>query len=415
MVNAGQILPEPGSISLDTAPTLCIYWEKYWRTSRMYARVSASGGRNNMRPSIIGSLVLGLALVLAGPCFAKSRIKDVVAFEGVRENQLTGYGLVVGLNGTGDNLRNAPMTRQSLEAMFERLGVNVRDTNLNTKNVAVVMVTAKLPPFAAAGSAIDVNVSAAGDAKSLQGGTLLVTSLIGADGKVYAVAQGTVQTGAVSASGASGSSVSKGVPTAGRIAGGATIELETGFQMSAMSQLRMTLHNPDFTTAQRIATVINGRYPGSAVAENPTIVAIRPPAGQDMVGFMTAIETLEIEPDSPAKVIIDENSGVVVMGESVRISTVAIAQGNLTISVQETPQVSQPQPFSRTGDTTVVSQSSVAVDEERGRQLLTLRNGASLASLVAGLNALGVTPRDMISILQAIKAAGALQADIEVM
>ena len=372
-------------------------------------------GGKNMRPTIVGSLILALVLTMAGPSFAKSRIKDVVAFEGVRENQLTGYGLVVGLNGTGDNLRNAPMTRQSLEAMFERLGVNVRDTNLNTKNVAMVMVTAKLPPFAASGSAIDVTVSAAGDAKSLQGGTLLVTSLIGADGKVYAVAQGTVQTGSVQASGASGGSVSKGVPTSGRIAGGATIELETGFQMSAMAQMRMTLRNPDFTTAQRIATVINGRFPGTAIAENPTIVTIRPPAGESMVGFMTTIETLEIEPDAPAKVIIDEVSGVIVMGDAVRISTVAIAQGNLTISVQETPQVSQPQPFSRTGETVVTSQSAIAVDEERGRQLLTLKNGASLSSLVSGLNALGVTPRDMISILQAIKAAGALQADIEVM
>ena len=368
-----------------------------------------------MRPSIVGSLVLVLALVMAGPSLAASRIKDVVAFEGVRENQLTGYGLVVGLNGTGDNLRNAPMTRQSLEAMFERLGVNVRDTNLNTKNVAVVMVTAKLPPFAAAGSAIDVTVSAAGDAKSLQGGTLLVTALIGADGQVYAVAQGTVQTGSVSASGASGSSISKGVPTAGRIAGGATIERETGFQMAAMGQMRMTLRNPDFTTAQRIATVINNRFPGTAIADNPTIVTLRPPAGQSMVGFMTAVETLEVEPDAPAKVIIDEISGVIVMGDAVRISTVAIAQGNLTITVQETPQVSQPAPFSRGGETTVVSQSQVGVDEETGRRLITLKSGASLASLVAGLNALGVTPRDMISILQAIKAAGALQADIEVM
>jgi flagellar P-ring protein precursor FlgI len=368
-----------------------------------------------MRRSIVGSLILVLALVASGPGYAKSRIKDVVAFEGVRENQLTGYGLVVGLNGTGDNLRNAPMTRQSLEAMFERLGVNVRDTNLNTKNVAVVMVTARLPPFAAAGSAIDVTVSAAGDAKSLQGGTLLVTALIGADGQVYAVAQGTVQTGSISASGASGSSVSKGVPTAGRIAGGATIERETGFEMAAMDQMRMTLRNPDFTTAERIASAINARFPGTAVAENPTIVTLRPPPGQGMVGFMTAVETLEIEPDAPAKVIIDEVSGVIVMGDMVRVSTVAIAQGNLTIWVQETPQVSQPAPFSRTGETTVVTQSTVEVDEERGRQLLTLRNGASLSSLVAGLNALGVTPRDMISILQAIKAAGALQADIEVM
>jgi len=367
-----------------------------------------------MRKSVIGSVVFALALAFAGPSLAKSRIKDVVEFEGVRENMLTGYGIVVGLNGTGDNLRNAPMTRQSLEAMFERLGVNVRETNLNTKNVAVVMVTAKLPPFAAAGSPVDVTVSAAGDAKSLQGGTLLVTSLLGADGQVYAVAQGSVQTGSVSASGGSGSSVSKGVPTSGRIAGGAIIERETGFQLASMPQMRLTLRNPDFTTAQRIATAINGRYPGSAIAENPTIITLRPPAGQNLVGFLGVVENLEVEPDAPAKVIIDETAGVIVMGDQVRISTVAIAQGNLTISVQETPLVSQPAPFSR-GETTVTSQSQVSVDEERGRQLITLKSGASLSSLVAGLNALGVTPRDMISILQAIKAAGALQADIEVM
>jgi flagellar P-ring protein precursor FlgI len=367
-----------------------------------------------MRNSVIGSVILALVLAFAGPCFAKSRIKDVVEFEGVRENMLTGYGIVVGLNGTGDNLRNAPMTRQSLEAMFERLGVNVRETNLNTKNVAVVMVTAKLPPFAAAGSPVDVTVSAAGDAKSLQGGTLLVTSLLGADGQVYAVAQGSVQTGSVSAGGASGSSVSKGVPTSGRIAGGAIIERETGFQLASMPQMRLTLRNPDFTTAQRIATAINTRFPGTANAENPTIITLRAPVGQTLVGFMGAVENLEVTPDSPAKVIIDETAGVIVMGEQVRISTVAIAQGNLTISVQETPLVSQPAPFSR-GETTTASASQVSVDEERGRQLITLKSGASLSSLVSGLNALGVTPRDMISILQAIKAAGALQADIEVM
>jgi flagellar P-ring protein precursor FlgI len=366
-----------------------------------------------MRNSVIGSVILALVLAFAGPCFAKSRIKDVVEFEGVRENMLTGYGIVVGLNGTGDNLRNAPMTRQSLEAMFERLGVNVRETNLNTKNVAVVMVTAKLPPFAAAGSPVDVTVSAAGDAKSLQGGTLLVTSLLGADGQVYAVAQGSVQTGSVSAGGASGSSVSKGVPTSGRIAGGAIIERETGFQLASMPQMRLTLRNPDFTTAQRIATAINTRFPGTANAENPTIITLRAPVGQTLVGFMGAVENLEVTPDSPAKVIIDETAGVIVMGEQVRISTVAIAQGNLTISVQETPLVSQPAPFSR-GETTTASASQVSVDEERGRQLITLKSGASLSSLVSGLNALGVTPRDMISILQAIKAAGALQADIEV-
>ena len=362
---------------------------------------------------------LFLALLAAASCcapaaFAKSRIKDLVEFEGVRDNMLTGYGIVVGLNGTGDSLRNAPMTKQSLEAMFERLGVNVRDANLNSKNAAAVMVTAKLPPFAATGSAIDITVSAAGDSKSLLGGTLLVTSLVGADGQVYAVGQGTVQTGSVSASGASGSSVSKGVPTSGRIAGGALVERETGFQLASMGQMRLTLRNPDFTTARRIADVINGLYPGTAEAQNPSIVAVRPQPGRDLMGFVTAIEGLEIEPDAPARVIVDEVAGVIVMGDAVRISTVAIAQGNLTISVQEAPQASQPAPFSQ-GQTTVVPQSAVSVDEEKGKKLITLQSGASLSSLVNGLNALGVTPRDMISILQAIKAAGALQADIQVM
>ncbi|MFN3858529.1 MAG: flagellar basal body P-ring protein FlgI [Caulobacter sp.] len=359
-------------------------------------------------------LIAALTTALAAPAMAKSRIKDIVEFEGVRENQLVGYGLVVGLNGTGDNLRNSPMTKQSQESMLERMGVNVRDANLNSKNVAAVMVTARLPPFAAAGTPIDVTVSSIGDAKSLQGGTLLVTSLLGADGQAYALAQGTVQTGSVSAQGGSGSSVTKGVPTAGRIAGGAMIEREVGFQMASMGQIRMTLRNPDFTTARRVADVINAKFPGAAVADNPSIITLRPPQGYNVMSFVTVIENLEVEPDFGAKVVIDEVAGVIVMGENVRISTVAIAQGNLTISIQETPQVSQPAPFSR-GETQVVSQSQIDVDEERGRGLVMLRGGASLSSLVAGLNALGVTPRDMISILQAVKAAGALQADIEVM
>ncbi len=353
---------------------------------------------------------------LSGPAAAKSRIKDIVAFEGVRDNQLVGYGIVVGLNGTGDALRNAPFTKQSLEAMLERLGVNVRDANLNTKNVAAVMVTAKLPAFAAPGALIDASVSALGDAKSLLGGTLLVTPLLGADGQAYAVAQGTVQTGSVSAGGASGSTVLKGVPTAGRIAGGASVERETGFELAAMGQMRLTLRNPDFTTARRIAEAINTAYPGSAMADNPTIVTVRPPAAApNLISFLAQIENLTVEPDSPAKVVIDEVAGVIVMGDAVRVSTVAIQQGNLTITVREQPAVSQPGPFTRTGETVVVPQSDVSVDEEKGKQFLTLRTGASLATLVSGLNALGVTPRDMISILQTIKAAGALQAEIEVM
>ncbi len=368
-----------------------------------------------MRPfRLVSALLLALSLA-AGPAFAKSRIKDIVEFEGVRENQLVGYGIVVGLNGTGDALRNAPFTKQSLEAMLERLGVNVRDANLNTKNVAAVVVTAKLPPFAAAGSQIDVTVSALGDAKSLLGGTLLVTPLLGADGQAYASAQGTVQTGSVSAGGASGSTVLKGVPTAGRIAGGGSIELESGFQLANMSILRMTLRNPDFTTARRVAEAINAKYPGCALADNPTIVAVRPPPGQNLIAFMADVENLTVEPDSPAKVVIDEVAGVIVMGDAVRVSTVAIQQGNLTITVREQPAVSQPGPLARAGQTAVVPQSDVSVEEEKGKQFLTVKTGASLATLVSGLNALGVTPRDMISILQTIKAAGALQAEIEVL
>jgi flagellar P-ring protein precursor FlgI len=362
-------------------------------------------------------MALGAAALLlagSGTADAKSRIKDIVSFEGVRENQLVGYGLVVGLNGTGDSLRNAPFTRQSLESMLERLGVQTRGAVVDTKNIAAVMVTAKLPAFAAAGAQIDATVSAMGDAKSLLGGTLLVTPLLGADGQAYAVAQGTVQTGAVSAQGQSGTSITRGVPTAGRIAAGAVVEREIGFQLATLGQMRLTLRNPDFTTARRIAEAINARFPATATADNPTIVTLRPPAGANLVGFVTAVEQLEVEPDTPAKVVIDEVAGVVVMGSDVRISTVAIAQGNLTISVQEQPAVVQPAPFSQ-GQTAVVPQSAVAVDEEKGKKLMVVDGGASLATLVSGLNALGVNPRDMISILQTIKAAGALQADIEVM
>jgi flagellar P-ring protein precursor FlgI len=370
-----------------------------------------------MRRSLrLFSAALAAVALVSGPAMAKSRIKDIVEFEGVRENQLVGYGLVVGLNGTGDSLRNAPFSKQSLEAMLERLGVNTRDANLNTKNVAAVMVTANIPAFSAPGSRIDASVSAFGDAKSLLGGTLLVTTLLGGNGEAYAVAQGTVQTGSVSASGASGSSVTKGVPTAGRIAGGAIIEREVAnVQLASMRSMRLTLRNPDFTTSRRIADSINAAYLGTATADNPAIVTIRPPAGQDMPDFVAKIENLTVEPDGAAKVVIDEVAGVIVMGEAVRLSTVAIQQGNLTITVTETPSVSQPAPLSPQGQTAVVPQSGVAVEEETGRQFVTLTQGASLASLVSGLNALGVTPRDMISILQTIKAAGALQADIEVM
>lgn len=362
--------------------------------------------------ALVATALVGVAALPAAA--STSRIKDIVEFEGVRENQLVGYGLVVGLNGTGDSVRNSPFTRQSTQAMLERLGVNTRDANLNTKNIAAVMVTARLPAFAAPGSRTDVTVSAMGDARSLLGGTLLVTALMGADGQVYAVSQGTVATGGVSAQGGSGSSVTRGVPTAGRIAAGATVERETGFQLASMPTLRLTLRNPDFTTARRIAEAINSRYPASARADNPTIVTLQAPGAMPMTDFLAAIENLEVTPDHAARVVVDEVSGTIVMGENVRISTVAIAQGSISITVDESPAVSQPEPESN-GQTVVVPQTQIRVEEDQGRSMIVMRNGASLQSLVAGLNALGVTPREIISILQAIRAAGALQADIEVM
>lgn len=368
--------------------------------------------------TLLISLLAAVAsvLALAGPAAAQSRIKDLVDVEGVRDNQLVGYGLVVGLQGTGDGLRNAPFTRQSIEAMLERLGVNTRDQALQTKNVAAVLVTAVLPPFSTQGTRLDVTVSALGDAKSLEGGTLIVTPLRGADGNVHAVAQGQLTVGGFAASGASGSNISRGVPTNGRIPGGALVERETAFDLGGMTEIRLALRNPDFTTARRIAAAINANLGvPAAVALNPSTIVLSRPIGfpGDMVELIGRIELLVVIPDTPARVIVDEASGIVVMGDNVRVSTVAVAQGNLTIAVQETPVVSQPAPLSN-GETTVVPRSSVAAEEDVG-DLTIVQGGVPLKDLVAGLNALGVNPRDLIQILQALKAAGALQAEIEVM
>lgn len=317
------------------------------------------------RPLLLSTAVLAAAALAGSPALAGSRVKDIVEVEGVRENQLIGYGVVVGLNGTGDSVRNSPFTKQSLEGMLERLGVNVRDQNINTKNAAVVIVTAQLPAFAASGSRLDVTVSAMGDAKSLLGGTLLVTPMLGADGEAYAVAQGQIAVGGFSAEGASGSSVTKGVPTSGRISNGGIVERELAFSMGEMQQVRLSLRNPDFTTARRVAEAVNAAFPGSARADNPSVVTLRAPGGGDVVGFLTAVEQLSVEVDMPAKVVIDDASGVIVMGENVRVSTVAIAQGALTVSVQETPAVSQPNEYAA-GETTVVPQSTVGVSEGGG-------------------------------------------------
>jgi flagellar P-ring protein precursor FlgI len=287
---------------------------------------------------------------------------------------------------------------------------------MQTKNVAAVMVTASLPAFAGQGTHIDVSVSAMGDAKNLQGGTLLVTPLFGADGQIYALGQGPVAVTGFSAQG-DAASVTRGVPTAGRISNGAIVEKETGFTLASLNSLKLSLHNPDLTTATRIASAINA-YLGSkvAMASDPSNVELVMPANYagGTMGLLTDIEQVKVDPDQPAKVIIDQNSGVIVMGSDVRISTVAIAQGNLTIRVQETPQVSQPAPFSNTGQTVEVPRTSIQIDDSKGNKMAVLHPGVSLQSVVDGLNALGVGPRDIISILQAIKAAGALQADIQV-
>jgi flagellar P-ring protein precursor FlgI len=344
-----------------------------------------------------------------------SRIKDLANIEGVRQNQLIGYGLVVGLNGTGDTLNNIPFTRQSLQAMLERLGVNVRGQTMRTGNVAAVMVTANLPAFGTQGTRIDITVSALGDSKSLQGGTLLVTPLLGADGNVYAVGQGSVAINGFQAEGEAAKIV-RGVPTVGRIANGAIIEREIDFALNRLNQVRLALRNADFTTAKRIAAAIND-FIGTSTAEplDQSTVQVNVPqqyAG-NVVSLLTEIEQLQIEPDLAAKIVIDERSGIIVMGRDVRVSTVAVAQGNLTVTISETPQVSQPAPFSR-GQTRVVPRTKVGVQED-GKKFAVVREGVSLQQLVDGLNALGIGPRDLIAILQAIKAAGAIQAEIEVM
>lgn len=362
------------------------------------------------------------ALMLATPANASSRIKDMVDVEDVRENHLVGYGLVVGLDGTGDSLRNASFTNQSLNAMLEQFNVNTRDANLNTRNVAAVMVTASLPAFSSQGTRIDVTVSAIGDASSLQGGTLVATPLFDSHGRTWAVAQGTMTVGGFS-TGGDGATITRGVPTSGRIANGALVEnpfagtgLDPWADIANRASLRLSLRNPDFTTARRMADAINAYMGGDAArALDPGTVELFRPASfnGDMIDLLAEVEQLRVEADMPARVIIDENTGTIVMGENVRVSMVAIAQGNLTITVSESPVASQPSPFAN-GETAILPRTDVTVEED-AMQLGVLDDTVSLRELVDGLNALGVTPRDMITILQAIKAAGALQADIEVL
>lgn len=362
------------------------------------------------------ALVFGMIFFYSAPAYSSSRIKDIASFEGVRDNQLVGYGLVVGLNGTGDNIKSIDFTKESLISMLDKIGINARDGQIKAKNIAAVMVTANLPPFARQGSRIDVMVSAMGDAKNLQGGTLLATPLMGANSEVYAVAQGQIAVSGTSGRGAT-SSVVKGVPTAGRIANGAIIENEIPFVLEDMKTINISLRNPDFTTARRVSDAINamlGEQAAKAI-DSATISLDVPKDYQGkIVDLMTKIEQLQVQPDQLAKVVIDESSGIIVIGKDVKINRLAIAQGNLTIKITDVPFVSQPQPFSN-GVTVTGFTSAVDINEGVNAQLSVVDTGINLQELVDGLNSLGVTPRDLISILQAIKASGALQAEIEVM
>ncbi|WP_420342845.1 flagellar basal body P-ring protein FlgI [Paenirhodobacter sp.] len=358
------------------------------------------------------ALLILLTLLPAFASAASIRIKDLVEFDGVRGNDLVGYGLVVGLNGTGDGLRNAPFTEEIMSNVLERLGVNVSGEQLRPKNVAAVLVTATLPPFARAGSQIDVTVSAIGDAKSLLGGTLVMTPLNAADGEIYAVAQGTILSGGVSVQGQA-ASVVQGVPTSGSIPSGARVEREIAFDLGSLRTVRLALKNPDFTTAGRIERAINREF-GSRVAtmmDAGTVSLDLERANMSSTAHAIGrIENLDVEPQQRARVVVDQRSGTIVMGEDVRISHVAVSQGNLTLRVQEQPLAIQPNPFAR-GETVVVPRTGVSLENEPGLRMAEVPETSSLSDVVAGLNALGVSPRDMIDILKSIHAAGALHAE----
>ncbi len=339
----------------------------------------------------------------------------MVEFDGVRGNDLIGYGLVVGLNGTGDGLRNAPFTEEIMTNILERLGVNVMGEQFRPKNVAAVFVTASLPAFSRAGSQIDVTVSAIGDAKSLLGGTLIMTPLNAADGEIYAVAQGTVIAGGATAEG-DGAEVTQGVPTAGTIPAGARVEREIDFDLSSLNSIRLALRNADFTTAIRIEQAINQNFqrPVAVMLDAGTVqLSIAATRMASPAHALGRIENILVQPERKARVVVDQSSGTIVMGEDVRISRVAVSQGNLTLRIQEQPLVVQPNPFAP-GDTVTLPRTNAEIIEEPGIALAEVPAGTSLSEIVSGLNALGVSPRDMIDILKSIKAAGALHAEFVV-
>ncbi|MFQ5562717.1 MAG: flagellar basal body P-ring protein FlgI [Parvularculaceae bacterium] len=349
------------------------------------------------------------------PAYAEVRLKDLVEVEGVRGNDLVGYGLVVGLDGTGDGLRNSPYTEEALSSLLERLGVNVQGEDFRPKNVAAVLVTATLPPFARTGMQIDATVSAIGDAKNLRGGTLIMTPLNAADGQIYAVAQGPLLVSGFSAEGEA-SSITEGVPTAGTIPNGARIERELPFDFDELDSVTLTLRSPDFTTAARIETALNVAI-GKPIATMLDSTAVRVELDgsyRSPAHLISAIENVEITPAQKARIVVDQRSGTIVLGADVRISSVAVAQGNLSIRIDETPQALQPNPFSRRGETVVLPRTDISVDDRPDRHIGLINENVTLSDLVSGLNSLGVSPREMIDILKSIKSAGALHAELVV-
>ena len=359
-------------------------------------------------------MILALLLVMAQAASAASRIKDIADFEGIRDNQLIGYGLVVGLRGTGDSLRNAPFTEEIMVNILERLGVNVTGEQFRPRNVAAVLVTASLPPFARAGSSIDVTVSSIGDASSISGGTLVMTPLNAADGQIYAVAQGPVLVSGFQAEG-DAAQVTEGVPTTGTIPGGARIERELAFEFGTMSRIRLALRSPDFTTAERVESAINrgtGR-PLATMLDSGTVELDLSGEAISPARVMSRIENLTLTPAQKARVVVDQRSGTIVLGADVKVSSVAVAQGNLSIQIAETPVAVQPNPFSANGETVVLPRTEINVFETGPGNIGIVESNVTLSELVAGLNALGVSPREMIDILKSMKTAGALHAAAE--
>jgi flagellar P-ring protein FlgI len=367
-----------------------------------------------MKTSITSSCLL--LILTAGPAaIAATRLKDLVTLEGVRDNQLVGYGLVVGLNGTGDK-RQTVFSAQSLTNLLARMGVTVPPTAILVRNMAAVLVTANLPPFAQPGARLDTTVSAVGDASNLQGGMLILTPLRAADGQVYAVAQGSVITGGFAA-GRGGATQTLNHPTAGRIPNGGIIE-RTAPSIAPTDRVQLQLRQADFTTAARIAAAINKKFGTGetpvAHAENSALVSVRTPAAYraKTVEFVAEVEELTIEADRPTRIIINERTGTIVMGKEVKIAPVAVLHGALTVEIQTTFTASQPAPLSQ-GQTTVVPNTNVTTKEEKARNVI-LKNGATVEELVRALMSIGSTPRDVIAILQSLHAAGAVDGEIEV-